>query len=60
MSDSMRGACWHKDAILMTDRPLGDGNANLKFMVSSESVQRQQPTSKRHDEVIAGVTNALT
>lgn len=55
MSDSMRGACWHKDAVLMTDRPLGDRSANLKFTASSESVQRRQPVITQHDEVITGI-----
>lgn len=58
MSDSTRGACWHKDAALVTDRPLGDWSANLKFTVSSESVQHQQPIITQHDEVITGVTYA--
>lgn len=59
MSDSMRGACWHKDAILMTDRPPGDWSANLKFTVLSESVQ-QQPIITQCDEVITGIMWAHT
>lgn len=54
----MRGARWHQDAALVTDRPLGDWSANLKFTVSSESVQHQQPIITQHDEVITGVTYA--
>ena len=56
----MQGACWHKDALLVTDRPRGDWSANFKFTVSSASVWWLQPIITKHDEDITGVTYAHT